>query len=91
MVRQGAVIFFSGGDTDMEPLTGMSDTTLRFACMVLLALRACRLSEAGRGREMLCSLKQCQHCKPRMGVAKKVNPMVDYMKKKCIFAGNFIR
>ena len=29
-------------------------TTLRFACMVLLALRACRLSEAGRGREMLC-------------------------------------
>ena len=28
------------------------DTTLRFACMVLLALRACRLSEAGRGREM---------------------------------------
>ena len=47
MVRQGAVIFFSGGDTDMEPLTGMSDTTLRFACMVLLALRACRLSEAG--------------------------------------------
>ena len=29
-------------------------TTLRFACMVLLALRACRLSEARRGREMLC-------------------------------------
>ena len=34
--------------SDMLDLPRLSLTTLRFACMVLIALRACRLSEAMR-------------------------------------------
>ena len=49
--------------------TALRDTTLRFACMVLLALRACRLSEARRGRDMsgACGHAVGEHGQPRSG------------------------